>query len=146
MAIKALNTSSVRDYTSVWDSGDDPTIWKIGSLTARDIGVIRDSVTSFSFGKNDEGGIDAGDVDTKIERSKMWFEAVRRGLKGWDNFLDPQTDKPIPFKTIKRDLPGGIRSEIVPNELLDLIPLKIIEELADQIMEGNTMEAEEVKN
>ena len=136
MAIKALNLGSTRDYVSKSDTGEPPTVWKLGVLSSRDVGAIRDSATSFSF-KGEEGA-ESGEVDTRIEKSKMNFEAVRRGLKGVENFLNEDGDA-ISFKLVVRDVGGGVKKSVVPNEILDQIPLSIIEELSEQIM-GDNME------
>lgn len=147
MVIKALDLSKTRVYVSKLDTGDDPTKWHIGTLSSRDKGAIRDSATSFSFTNDDiarakaRAAGDAPDadddndntLDTKVERSKMNFEAVRRGLRGWENFLDG-SGQPIPFKTVLRDVGGGVRKSVVPSDVMDLIPLEIIDELASQIM------------
>jgi hypothetical protein len=146
MAIKALDLSRTRTYVSKLDDGDDPTKWHIGTLSSRDKGAIRDSATSFSFSSDDldrakarAAGEDAPATDedagleTKVERSRMNFEAVRRGLKGWENFLGPD-GQPITYKTVLRDVGGGVKKSVVPNELMDLIPLAVIDELASEIM------------
>lgn len=140
MAIRALDLNKVRDYICKDDDPDDPTVWKIGTLSSRDKGMIRDSVTSFSFDTenlNSEDGekADVSSMDTKIERSKMNFEAVRRGLKGWENFLDDKGE-PIPNKLVIRDVGGGVKKSVVPNDILDRIPLDTLDELAEQVMDG----------
>lgn len=147
MAIKALDLSKTRVYVSKLDTGDDPTKWHLGTLSSRDKGAIRDSATSFSFSNDDlarakaraAGDTSVSDedstLDTKVERSKMNFEAVRRGLVGWENFLD-DNDLPIPFRTVVRDVGGGVKKSVVPNDLMDRIPLDVIDELATQIMDG----------
>jgi len=148
MAIKALDIGKTRNFTSKHDTDGDPTIWKIGILSSRDKGAIRDSSTSFTFNKEaaeTEGDSDETNIDTRIERSKMNFEAVRRGLKGWDNFVGPDGDD-VCFKFRMMDVGGGRKQNVVPNELLDLIPIDVIDELSEQIMSDATVPAGDVKN
>jgi hypothetical protein len=146
MAIKALNLSATRNFVCSEDDADDPTIWQIGTLSSRDVGTIRDSATQISFGRGDtkgKGKADAEEADTDIKtsvnRAKMNFEAVRRGLKGVENFLDAEGNV-IPFKLVIRDVGGGVKRSVVPNEFLDQMPLSVVEELAEQIMSDNMVE------
>lgn len=149
MAIKALDLGKTTKYVSKEDTGDDPTIWLLGTLSSRDKGAIRDSATSFSFTNDDLArarGESVGDgedatLDTKIERSRMNFEAVRRGLVGWENFIGPDGNA-LTFKRVSRDVGNGVKRDVVPNDIMDTIPLAIIDELAEQIMKdvGNERE------
>lgn len=142
MAIKALDLAKTIDVIAPGDDPKDPTVWKVGVLTSRDVGAIRDSVTSYTFKTAAEG--DARDMTTSVSRSKMNFEAVRRGLKGWENFIGPD-DKPVEFKTHQREIDGKQR-EVIRPELLDLIPLPVINHLADVIMRDNEMTEDEMGN
>ena len=144
MAVKALDLAKTIDVTVPWDDGDDPTTWKVGVLTSRDVGAIRDSVTSVTF---KTGGVETDegrDMTTTVSRSKMNFEAVRRGLRGWSNFIGPD-DKPVEFKTHQREVDGKQRDVVRP-ELLDLIPLSVINHLADIILRDNEMGEDDVGN
>jgi len=152
MAIKALDIGKTRPFTSKHDTDGDPTIWQIGILSSRDKGAIRDSSTSFSFNKEtldtgdaDGEASDETNIDTRIERSKMNFEAVRRGLKGWSNFIGPDGND-VCFKFRMMDVGGGRKQNVVPNDLLDLIPIDVIDEIADQVMSDATVPAGEGKN
>lgn len=142
MAIKALDLNKTRDYVSKFDDGDEPTVWKIGVLSSRDVGQIRDSVTTISFKTGADGNMADEDISTNISRSKMNFEAVRRGLKGWENFIGVDGNA-IPSKLVIRDVGNGVKKSVVPNEVLDQIPLPVVEELAEQIMGDNMREDEE---
>ena len=146
MAIRALDLSKVEDFTVSTDDGDDPTIFKVGVLTSRDVGRIRDSVTNISFksGGKDKGDDDEQDINTSIERSKMNFEAVRRGLRGWENFIGSD-DKPVEYKTHVREIDGKQRTVCRP-ELLDMLPLPVITELADKILGDNEVSEDDLGN
>lgn len=144
MAIKALNLTTTRKYVSKLDDGNDPTVWHLGTLSSRDVGTIRDSATEISFSGDDEERAAEG-IKTSVSRTKMNMEAVRRGLKDVENFLD-DNGKPVEFKLVMRDIGGGVKRKVVPNEFLDMIPLPVIEELSDQIMGDNTQAEEEAGN
>jgi len=152
MAIKALDLNKTFPYICKDDDPDDPTKWIIGTLSSRDKGSIRDSATSFTFSEEDlerarerkegkEAEGEAGGTTTRLEKSKMNFEAVRRGLKGWENFLDGN-GTPIPFKTVLRDVGGGVKRSVIPNEIMDTMPLSVIDELAEAIMDGLSSDEE----
>lgn len=145
MAIKALDLSKIHEHVSIHDDDKDPktaTVFKLGVLSSRDVGRIRDTVTSVTISTTRSG--DNDDVNTSIEKSKMNFEALRRGLKGWSNFIGPD-DKPVPFATHSRDVDGRQR-EVVRAELLDLIPLIVVEELAELILADNQATETDLKN
>jgi hypothetical protein len=148
MPVRALDLSQRFDHISEFDDATDPdvaTIWHLGVLSSRDVGRIRDMATSLKFKtgvKEDEATDD--DVETSIARAKMNFEAVRLGLTGWSNFLDANGNT-LDFKTVKRDVAGRKR-DVVPDELLDMIPLDVIEELANLIMGQNVMADNEPGN
>ena len=144
MAIKALDLSKIHEHVSIHDDDKDPktaTVFKLGVLSSRDVGRIRDTVTSVTISTT---GAQNEDVSTNIEKSKMNFEALRRGLKGWSNFIGPD-DKPVPFATHSRDVDGRQR-EVVRAELLDLIPLIVVEELAELILADNQATETDLKN
>lgn len=138
MAIRALDLSGTRRFTCK-DDKDDPTIFTLGTLSSRDKGAIRDAATSVSIdapdpadkGKNGKSKVDK--INTTIERSKINFEACRRGIKGWENFIHPVTNQPVPFETVEREIDGKPRAVVKP-ELLDIIPLDVILEIGDAIL------------
>lgn len=140
MAIKALALNTTVDFICEGDD-DNPTIWKLAVLSSRDVGAIRDSVTTISFKTDKE---EDGDINTNIARSKMNFEAVRRGLKGWENFIGPD-DAPIQFQDHAREIDGKQRRVVKP-ELLDIIPLDVIQQMATAILDGNEVEDEDMGN
>lgn len=135
MAIKALDIGKTRTYVCKDDDPNDPTTWTIGTLSSRDRGAIRDASTSFNFSQEEleaEDGDAQSKVSTTVAKSKSDREAVRRGVKGWENFIGPD-GTPIQFKTVIRDVDGSKRS-VIPNDLLDIIPLDTLSELAGEVM------------
>lgn len=148
MAIKALNLSHVREYICKNDrDSDEPTVWKLGTLTSRQIGEIRDAASSFVVDTNKPQGApdEENEVETKFAQSKMCYDAARQGLRGWDNFLDPETDAPIPFESQAREI-AGAQTRVVPLKLMDRIPQSVIMELGQEILNQNEPTEDDGKN
>lgn len=148
MAITALDTARVMTHVFSKDDPADPTVFHLATLTSRDIARIRDGVTSFEFAstKDKEKGKDeeAGSTKTSIQKSKLTFEACRRGLVGWENYLGAD-GTPIKFETIQREI-DKVQRRVVKPELLDHIPLEVLEELADVILGEAEASGEELGN
>lgn len=150
MAIKALNLTRTRKFISKSDTGPDAekTVWLLGTLSSRDIGRIRDSASSFEIDTSQKGAdgksTSPDKMTTNVERSKMNMEAVRLGLRGWENFLDDDGE-PIKFVTKKLDIGGKVR-EVIPMDVLDIIPADLITELADALLGANTPEETDAGN
>jgi len=144
MAIKALDTTITHLHVCKDDDPQDPTTWKLATLTSRDVARIRDGVTSFELTPSEDEDA-KGTTKTSIEKSKLTFEACRRGIVGWENFLHPTTNEPIKFEDQAREIDGKQRRVVKP-ELLDMIPLEVLEELADVIMGVNEPKEGELGN
>lgn len=143
MAVRALDLNKTHRYVTKADRPSpeaEQTVFILGTLSSRDIGRIKDMATSFRMGGEtaEEG------VDTKIERTKMNFEAVRLALKGWENFLDAEGNA-VPFKSFNRDV-NATSKDVVAPDLLDRIPLDVVNELADFVLAQHTLEDADGKN
>jgi len=140
MAIKILNLIDTSDYICFADrKADDPTVFKIGALDSRIVGMIRDKATSVNVdtrNPNDE-------VETTIKNSQVNFEIVQYGLKGCTHLLDEKGSE-ISFKTVSRSN-GGKTYQIVDPEFLKLLPIDVISELAIAIQNQNQPSEEELK-
>lgn len=144
MAIKALDLSATINYVHPGDEGDDATVFHLATLSSRDIGRINDATTSFSFSAKDMDEDGDGNVSTSLAQSKRNFEAVRLALTGWENFIGPD-DKPVAFETIKRDV-GGRTRDVVKPELLDMIPLAVVNGMAARVLSANQLSADDLGN
>jgi len=80
-------------------------------------------------------------ADFKFNQYQL--DIVRFGLKGWQNFLGAD-GKERPFKT-KRLSRGGKSYEVVSDESLAYLPVRVIRELADVILNWNQLSEEEKK-
>lgn len=142
MPIRALDLNKVHKFTSKYDDPEDPTVWELGTLSSSDMGRIQDAATDISF--KTVPGEEGQDISTKINTTKRNFEVLRRSLKGWSNFVGPD-DKMVEFKTHQREIDGKQR-EVPRPELLELIPLKVVSEIAEFVLAEHTAEDDEVKN
>lgn len=141
MAITALDLHKTRAWTYSKDT-DDPTVFKIAQLSSRDVGRIRDGVTTFEVPNKAVEG--EGSTKTTINKSKLTFEACRRGLKGFENLRDADGN-PVQFEDHQREIDGTQR-RVVKDHILDLIPIEVLEEMADAIMGTSEVEEGEVGN
>ena len=141
MAIKALTLASVKnvELSSDPDRGTpEATVFKIGVLDSRVIGYLRDSQATIQY---DEG--DRSRVSTKVNNASVEFETVQFGLRGYTNFKDEKGD--VPFKTIRKSI-GSSTYAIVAPEVVSLLSVFDIHELAYEITRINSVEEAEAKN
>ncbi len=122
MGIKGISLIETKDFVSQYDKSEDKTIWKIGALNS-DI---------FDLVVGQENPL------------KIAAEAVRFGLKGFDNFND-SNDKPIRFDTVSRAV-GPYNEKVVSDNIMKIIPPQVKSELAAEILKMSKLNEEEIKN
>lgn len=122
MAIKGIRLSETKDYISKADSGDAKTVWKLGVLDSD----IFDLVCS-----NDKLMV-------------IGAEAVRFGLKGFENFTDGDGHL-VQFKTVSRPV-GRYNYSVVADEIMKIIPPEIKSELGAEILKMSKLSEDEAKN
>lgn len=143
MTIKATNlTRTVEKQLTIDDAygTDQATVFTIGALDARVMSVIKDKATALpvSAFSNPEGAM------ASLNMNQTNFELVVFGLKGWKNFKDDQNNE-VPFKTFVNHL--GNKSYITADpDLVAVLPDEAIAELANLIMDINSIDEEERKN
>ncbi len=143
MAIKGINIYETKDYVSKFDPDKkSPTVWKIGILDSLLKSKLKDIVTTYEV---DPAKPDEGRAKTTLNINQSRVEIVRFGLKGFENFLDPKTGKPVKFDTISK-ASYGRNYNVVTDEVLKIIPENILYELADEISKESGLTAEEEKN
>lgn len=143
MSIKALKLDTVRRYESIYDGDrgtEDATIWLIGALDSRTSGRIRDAATKFTVDPN----ATADEVTTSINTSEVNFQRVQYGLKGFENFKDPDgNDVKFETRVVRK---GNVSYTVVSEDVMALIPDAIISELADEIIKSNELTPAQAKN
>lgn len=143
MSIKAVNLTKTIDKQLSIDAAfgtDEATVFTIGALDGRVMSVIKDKATALpvSAFSNPEGAM------ASLNMNQTNFELVVFGLKGWRNFKDDD-GKEIPFKTIVNLL--GNKSYVTADpDLVAQLPDEAVAELANMIMDINSIDETERKN
>ena len=142
MALRALQSDLTWEYRSKHDpdrEGPNATVFTLGSVSSRVQAIARDRATEFIPDRDDPAQTIA-----RINGAHSQIELCKHGLRGWKNFIDESGDE-IKFKTVKRHV-GGRDVMLVSDECIDYLPLAVIEELAEEISNKNTLKEEEAKN
>lgn len=156
MAIKALHPGKEFTHILSWDkrpakieptdqnpepdnSAHDeyqPTKWPLRVLDSRVRGVLKDKATKVTI--NPAATQADEQIGTDIRTNEYYFKIVQLGLEAApSNF-----DAPVEFKTEKTFVAGKSRVQVVA-EYVECIPDDAIAELAETILEGNTLSADE---
>lgn len=120
--ISGIDLNVVEDFT-LKDDKENPTIWKLGTFSSYVHGQL-------------------GAMDQKDAAGNA-FLIARIGIKGWENFKVNDFD--IEFGTVTEKV-FGKDMELVSPELIEIIPLPAIMELATKIISLCSLQADEQKN
>lgn len=116
-----IDKNEVKEYVSQQDTGDVKTIFLIGNITNRQKMAMIGSIIQ---------------PDGKVDGSKLQEKAidlVKAGVKGIKNFYDP-------VKKEKVDIAA------ITDEVIDILPLQVLYELAGEVTKCNFAEGNNVKN
>jgi hypothetical protein len=128
----AVSANQVFEYVCERERDvENPTVFVLRSLTARELGGIEDKVTQLNQGKDGEN------VTVSIFTGTQSLMALRAGLRGWKNFM-VDADTPAQFQTNKAGVPT--------DETLDLIPAEVRQELANEILAKTRIKEDDAKN
>lgn len=118
---------------------ENPTIFHVGVLPAAVRAALEDAQTRIETSSKNPN--EKALVTINIKQHRLL--ALRFGLKGIDNGVDPRNQKPVEFSTVSYSLKGK-NYNIVTEEIVDMIHPKVQEELTEIILgESNLSEAEE---
>lgn len=137
MAIKALKLDSTESFVSRFDPAgdtDEATRFQIGALDSRVMGFIRDKATKIVV----DPKAPTDSVETSVNAAEVNFLTVQFGLKGWTNFKD-DAGNDITFRTVSKFVAGKSYTVVAP-ETLALLPITIVDELADRIRDKNSLD------
>lgn len=141
--MKAINAVETKEHVSKYETDkDNPTVWILGTINQQMRDKIDDTATSYEI---DPAGPQDGKARAVFHFNRIKTDLVRIGLKGFRNFIDPQTDTEIEFKTVATPR-FGTSVNIVAEDVLNKIPREVISELADLIDKLNKLSEEEIKN
>lgn len=148
MAIKALTFGEQYDYVSKLDPGRDEdndekaTVWKLGVIDALLLADIEDD--AYEFALSDDQAVEEKSTTTKLHINRRNVVLVQHGLKGWENFTDADGN-PIKY-TSKSIVRNGREAQVVSDKLISLIPPPVIKELAEELLNTNSVSEIVVKN
>ena len=140
--LTGIDINATRKYASKLDPDkDNPTVFHIGVLDPALRAEIDDDSSSYemsSTNPNDKAKV-------RLNWNKRQISAIKFGLKGLDNFLDPQTKKPIElsFETIKY---AGKMRDAVPDRIIAMFSSELRQELAEVILNESKLSEGEQKN
>lgn len=155
MSLVGLRADATRDYSVTFDpafnkpvgdakrgslkEGAEPSVFTLGTLTARVQVFLRDQATRF---KPDPDNQDK--VVAEFSPNASAYETVRFGLKGWSNFADDEGNDLV--LTFVKKVLGGREYDIVSEESMDLLHADVIRELSEELSKVNNLSEEEAKN
>ena len=130
----AQDTSKTWEYILKCDRGcDHPSVFILRAMSVADEARIQDSLVT----------VDAATKVTTVKSGSHALEVLRIGLLGWKDFFLP-SGEPAPFVTDKSRRMRGF--DPVSDESLDRLRPDHRRELAEAIIERNTIAEDERKN
>ncbi len=139
--IKGISLSETETYICKNDDPLNPTKWKLGVIDSLIMSEIQDLITTF---EPDASGRPDAPAKTTLCLNKVRTEAVRYGIRGWENFVD-SVGTVVAFATEKRAI-GGKIVEALKEDILRTIPYSVINELGEHILDRNRFSEAEAKN
>lgn len=147
MVIRAVMLDETWEYVSKFDTaeGEERTIWELGVVDAALLATIEDNMLTYRVDVNAaERGEEDAPAETKLAIKQRNIEVLRHGLRGVRNFVDA-AGKDVPFRTVSA-VRNGRNVKLVDNSTIRSIPARVVNELAEQILAGNSVTEDEVKN
>lgn len=120
--ITGISLAETKDYISQYDKAEPKTIWKLGVLDSEIFDLL---------------GEDKNPL-------RLMSDAVRFGLKGFENFKDAQGNV-IKFDTVSRAV-GAYNYKIVSDNIMKILPPQVKTELGTEILKMSKLNEEEIKN
>jgi len=118
--------------------GDGATIFKLRSLDVFLMGYIYDNASH--LGRR-EGSDEVG-IHTRMNQTNI--ACVRHGLVGFANFTDSKGGQ-VAFKT-QKDVVNGRPYDVVSDEVMNLLGVRLIQDLASEIKRISEVSPSEEKN
>jgi len=140
--LTGIDINSTRQHVSKLDPDkDNPTVFHIGLLDPVLRAEVDDESSSYemsSTNPNDKAKV-------RLNWNKRQIMAIKFGLKGMDNFLDPQTRKPMELKFETIHYAGKMR-DVVPDRIIAMFPNELRTELSEVILNESRLSEDEQKN
>ena len=140
--LTGIDINSTRQHISKLDQDkDNPTVFHVGLLDPVLRAEVDDESSSYemsSTNPNDKAKV-------RLNWNKRQIMAIKFGLKGMDNFLDPQTRKPMELKFETIHYAGKMR-DVVPDRIIAMFPNELRTELSEVILNESRLSEGEQKN
>jgi len=137
-----IDINATRKYVSKLDPDkDNPTVFHIAVLDPVLRAEIDDDSSSYemsSTNPNDKAKV-------RLNWNRRQITAIKFGLRGLENFLDPRDKKPaeLKFDTVKY---AGKMRDAVPDRIVAMFSSELRQELAEVILNESKLSEEERKN
>jgi len=122
MGIKGISLGETKDFISQYDKDEPKTMWKLGALDSEIFDLL---------------GEDKNPL-------RLMSDAVRFGLKGFENFKDGNGNV-IKFDTVSRAV-GPYNYKVVADSIMKIIPPQVKTEIGTEILKMSKLNEDEVKN
>ncbi len=140
--ITGININETKPYVSKFDPDkNNPTIFQIGVLDPFIRSHIDDQSTHFELSSKNPDDM----AKANVGLSRRNVLAVKFGLRGLENFMDPQTKKAVSFDTVSVSI-NKANYNAVTDVILKMFSKALIDELAKVILDENELSAGEAKN
>jgi len=139
--LQAINLAKTIEYQSDRDPAkgtENATVFVLGALSSRVASTIRDKSTRFS---GDLGKVEG--MTTELRMNETAFELVRFGLRGFRNYQAADGTL-VEFKTEEVQI-GTTIMKVVAKEIMDVIDLETIRELAEAVGKVSGFEEADTK-
>jgi len=140
--LTGIDINSTRKFISKFDPDqNNPTVFHIGILDPVLRAEVDDESSTYELSSrnpNDKAKV-------RLNWNKRQITAIKFGLKGLENFLDPQTNKPVDlsFDTIQY---AGKMRQAVPDRIIAMFSNELRQELAEAVLNESKLSEEERKN
>lgn len=140
--LTGIDITATRKYVSKLDPDkENPTVFHIGVLDPALRAEVDDESSSYEMSSHNPDD----KAKVKLNWNRRQLTVIKYGLRGIDNFLDPQTAKPVTLKFDTLHYAGKMRNA-VPDHVIAMFPSELRQELADVILNEARLTGEERKN
>jgi len=140
--LTGIDVNATREYVSKLDPDkQNPTVFHIGLLDPVLRAEVDDESSTYemsSTNPNDKARV-------RLNWNKRQIMAIKFGIKGIDNFIDPQTNKPLELKFDTINYAGKSRN-VVSDRIIAMFPSELRQELAEAILNESRLSEDERKN
>jgi len=141
MGFRTTNLQSFEKFTLPTDTVEPKTIWIIGPIDGALMAAIDDGTTLYKVDRSQP----ESDAGMTVRLNKRFVEAVRYGLKGWENLQD-STGQQLKYESQEYAVDGVGPRPGVKDALLRSIALKAIAVIGARILELNDLPGDARKN